>query len=37
VFILPWNLREEIIGQMDHIRRWRGRFVVAIPQLEIIE
>jgi 2-polyprenyl-3-methyl-5-hydroxy-6-metoxy-1,4-benzoquinol methylase len=37
VLILPWNLRQEVIGQMNDIRRWGGRFVVAIPQLEIIE
>jgi SAM-dependent methyltransferase len=37
VLILPWNLRDEIIEQMSDIRRWGGRFVVAIPQLEIIE
>jgi SAM-dependent methyltransferase len=37
VLILPWNLREEIIAQMSDIRRWGGRFVVAIPELEIIE
>jgi len=37
VLILPWNLREEIIEQMGRIRDWGGRFVVAIPQVEIIE
>ncbi len=33
VFILPWNLREEITGQMKHVRDWGGRFVVPIPQV----
>lgn len=36
VLILPWNLRDEVVGQMAHIREWGGRFVVAIPALEII-
>lgn len=36
VLILPWNLRKEIMGQMAHIGRWGGRFVVPIPKLEII-
>lgn len=36
VLILAWNLRDEIADQMKHIRDWGGRFVVAIPQLEII-
>ncbi len=36
VLILPWNLREEIIRQMGHIRTWGGKFVVPIPTLEVI-
>jgi SAM-dependent methyltransferase len=35
VLILPWNLRDEISGQMAGIAEWGGRFVVAIPELEI--
>jgi SAM-dependent methyltransferase len=35
VVILPWNIKEEIIGQLDYIRAWGGRFVTAVPQLEI--
>lgn len=35
--ILPWNLREEIIDQMAVIREWGGRFVIAVPQLEMID
>jgi hypothetical protein len=37
LFILPWNLRDEIIGQMAHIREWGGRFVVRTPRFEVIE
>ena len=33
--ILPWNLREEIALQMEHIRGWGGRFVVFIPTTEV--
>jgi 2-polyprenyl-3-methyl-5-hydroxy-6-metoxy-1,4-benzoquinol methylase len=36
VLILPWNLRSEIIEQMAYIREWGGKFVVPIPQLEIV-
>jgi len=32
LLILPWNLRDEIVGQMSHIRAWGGRFVVPIPR-----
>ncbi len=35
VVVLPWNLKEEIFGQLDYIREWNGKFVVAIPKLEI--
>ena len=36
VLILPWNLRDEIAGSMGHIRDWGGRFVVAVPRLELL-
>ena len=34
--ILPWNLRDEIVAQLAYVRDWGGRFVVPIPQLEIV-
>lgn len=37
VLILPWNLRDEVVRQMAHIRDWGGRFVVPIPGLEVLE
>jgi SAM-dependent methyltransferase len=37
VMILPWNIREEIIRQMAHIRKWGGRFIVPIPTPELID
>ena len=36
VFILPWNLKEEIIDQMRGVRDWGGKFVVPIPSLQVI-
>jgi hypothetical protein len=33
--ILPWNLKDEIMEQMQFIREWGGRFVVPIPKLAI--
>ena len=35
VFILPWNLKEEISEQLLYIRDWGGLFVVPIPELTI--
>jgi len=36
VLILPWNLRQEIVEQMSDVRSWGGRFVVAIPEVEVL-
>lgn len=36
VWILPWNLRTEIMAQLAYIREWGGRFVVAVPRLEVL-
>ena len=35
VVILPWNLRAELETQLDYVRGWGGRFVVAVPRLEV--
>lgn len=35
IIIFPWNLKKEISEQLAYIREWGGRFVVAIPELEI--
>jgi SAM-dependent methyltransferase len=35
ILILPWNLRDEIIGELAHVREWGCRFVTPVPQLEI--
>ena len=35
IVVLPWNLRDEITAQLSYIRDWGGRFVTAIPQLEL--
>lgn len=36
IIILPWNLREEIMNQLSYIKDWGGKFVIPIPELEII-
>jgi len=37
VFILPWNLKKEIMEQMSYIREWGGKFIIPIPKPEILE
>ncbi|MCH8904440.1 MAG: class I SAM-dependent methyltransferase [Bacteroidetes bacterium] len=36
VVILPWNIKEEITQQLEYIREWGGKFVIPVPELEII-
>ena len=33
--IMPWNLQEEIMEQMSHIREWGGKFVTLIPNVRV--
>jgi SAM-dependent methyltransferase len=37
VLILPWNLQDEIVQQLEYIEKWGGRCVVPIPELRILE
>ena len=36
LFILPWNLKDEIVRQMSFVREWGGAFIVPIPEPEIV-
>ena len=35
VFILPWNIKEEVMEQMAGVKEWGAEFFVAIPEVEI--
>ena len=35
LFLLPWNLKDEIMQQVSYIREWGGRFVVPIPEIRV--
>jgi SAM-dependent methyltransferase len=35
VFILPWNIKQEVMEQMAGVKEWGARFFVAIPEVEI--
>ena len=35
ILILPWNLKEEVIQQMNFIRDWGGKFITVIPEVKI--
>ena len=36
VLVLPWNLKEEITEQLSYIRDWGGKFVITVPEVEVI-
>lgn len=36
ILILPWNLKDEIIGQLAHVKDWGGRFIVAAPEPRVV-
>jgi SAM-dependent methyltransferase len=35
VFILPWNLRDEVMEQLAFVREWGGRFAARSPEIRI--
>ena len=37
LFLLPWNLADEIVSQCSYIRSWGGKFVVPIPRIKVID
>jgi C-methyltransferase-like protein/putative zinc binding protein/methyltransferase family protein len=37
VVILPWNLREEIIAQINQSPDWHGRFIIPVPEPVILD
>ena len=36
IVILPWNIRDEVVGQLSHLRARGARFVTAIPSMSIL-
>ena len=37
LFIMPWNLKDEIIRQMSFIKEWGGKFIVPIPEARVVD
>ncbi len=35
VVVLPWNLKDEIMEQLQFIREWGGKFIVPIPKATV--
>lgn len=36
ILILPWNIKQEVVVQLDYVRNWSAKFVTAIPTIEIL-
>lgn len=36
VLILPWNLKDEVMEQMRHIRQWNAKFIIPIPKVTVL-
>nr|WP_210399007.1 class I SAM-dependent methyltransferase [Steroidobacter denitrificans] len=36
LFVLPWNLIDEIAAQCEYIREWGGRLVAPIPTVHVL-
>jgi 2-polyprenyl-3-methyl-5-hydroxy-6-metoxy-1,4-benzoquinol methylase len=36
VFILPWNLKDEIMEQTSYIREWGGKWIIPVPEVMVI-
>jgi hypothetical protein len=37
VLILPWNIKDEIMQELAPIRAWGGKFVVPIPNVQVLD
>jgi C-methyltransferase C-terminal domain/Methyltransferase domain/Putative zinc binding domain len=37
VLILPWNLREEIVAQINQLPDWAGKFIIPVPEPMVLD
>jgi SAM-dependent methyltransferase len=37
ILILPWNLKDEIVAQLDYARAWGAKFIVPIPSARVLD
>ncbi|HAZ10386.1 MAG TPA: SAM-dependent methyltransferase [Candidatus Omnitrophica bacterium] len=36
IFILPWNIKDEIIEQLSFVKDWGAEFIIPIPEIQVI-
>jgi len=34
--VLPWNIKDEVLSQMAHVREWGAKFVIPIPEVQVL-
>ena len=37
ILILPWNIKDEIVKQLNYVKEWNCQFVVPVPKLEVLK
>ena len=37
ILILPWNIKDKIITQLDYVRKWGCKFITPIPKVKVIK
>jgi len=37
IFILPWNLKDEIMEQLSYVKEWGCKFIIPIPEMEVVD
>ena len=36
ILITPWNIKDEIVKQLEYTKSWGAKFIVAIPSAEVL-
>jgi hypothetical protein len=36
ILIIPWNIKDEIIRELEFVRNWGAEFIIAIPELQVV-
>lgn len=36
IVVFPWNIKEEIMSQLNYARSWGARFVIAMPSITVL-
>jgi 2-polyprenyl-3-methyl-5-hydroxy-6-metoxy-1,4-benzoquinol methylase len=37
VLVLPWNLKDELVPQLDYVAGWGGKLVLPIPRVRVLD